>query len=113
MVLPVIYAAFSHTCRPRSSCDIYQATGEWHDIFWIPILGGIGILIAVALFLWGLRLAVAKKKYFNGTIFVLLGILIFVFRIWSRFQCEMDLCEPLEGESEQFGTYVDDYQQHP
>lgn len=76
------------------------------------MLGGIGILIATVLFFWGLRLAVAKKKYFNGSIFVLLGILVFVMRIWARFQCEMDLCEPLEGESERFGTYVDDYQQH-
>jgi len=25
----------------------------------------------------------------------------------------MDLCEPLEGEAEKFGTYVDDYQQNP
>jgi hypothetical protein len=79
-------------------------------MFWIPILGGIGILVAVALFFWGLRLAVAKRKYFKGTIFVLLGITVFVIRIWSRFQCEMDLCEPLEGESEVYGTYVEDYE---
>lgn len=26
--------------------------------------------------------------------------------------CTLTLCEPLESESDQFGTYVDDYQQY-
>ena len=110
MIFPRIIASFSHACRARSTCDIYHATGDWHDILWVPILGGFGILIAVVLFFWGLRLAVAKKKFFNGTIYVLLGISIFIIRIVSRFQCELDLCEPLDAETDKFGAYIEDYE---
>jgi hypothetical protein len=114
LLLPAIFAAFSKDCRPRSSCSGYEAIGDMSDIIWVPILGSFGIVIAVAFFVLGIGVAITQKKVVSGIFILLIGVSIFVGRMWARFECEMNLCEPLEN-SEQFSEAEDasgEYIQH-